>query len=89
MRCVIGPKKVRRLAKRTGLPVVRAMTRGGTDHRIDLFLGDGRTMMLWPTGELRERCRDCNGMGRVPANNWSRCVACSGDGSIPAGEVAT
>ena len=39
--CRIGEKKVALYRKKTGLLVVAALVRGGTDHRIDLCLEDG------------------------------------------------
>lgn len=44
----VRAKKVRKYAKATGLPVVRALVRGGTDHRVDLCLEDGSVVMYWP-----------------------------------------
>jgi hypothetical protein len=35
-RCRLGPRKLRQLSRRIGLEVVSALTRGGTDHRVDL-----------------------------------------------------
>lgn len=52
-RQVVGPKKVRKYAKATGLPVVKAMVRGNTGHRVDLGLEDGTIAEYWPrTGEV-------------------------------------
>ena len=51
----IGPKKVKRLAEKTGLDVVSALTRGGTDHRIDLFLSDGSVVHLYKDGTIENR----------------------------------
>lgn len=45
----VGEKKVRRYAKATGLPVVKALVRGGTDHRVDLCLEDGSVVAYWPS----------------------------------------
>ncbi len=37
MRCKISnTKKIRKLEKRTGLKILKAMTRGNTNHRIDI-----------------------------------------------------
>jgi hypothetical protein len=47
-RCAFGPKKVARFRRETGLPVVSAMTRGGTDHRIDLCLDGGLMVHMMP-----------------------------------------
>ncbi len=39
MRCLVSnPKKIRKLRRITGLPVVSALVRGNTDHRYDLKL---------------------------------------------------
>jgi hypothetical protein len=47
MRCrVSNPKTIRKLRRITGLPVVSALVRGGTDHRYDLRLeGEEKIMM--------------------------------------------
>lgn len=52
MRNLIGPKKTERYRKLTGLLVVKAMTRGNTDHRIDLCLEDGSIASLYKNGEI-------------------------------------
>lgn len=52
MRQALGEKKLKRLRASTGLDVVKATVRGNTDHRIDLWLGDGSIASLWPNGEL-------------------------------------
>lgn len=59
----VGVKKVRKYAAATGLPVVRALVRGGTDHRVDLCLEDGSVVSYWPrdgTIEHDTRWRWCN-----------------------------
>ena len=48
----LGEKKTRKLREKTGLPVVRAVVRGGTDHRIDLYLEGGVIMSLYRDGTL-------------------------------------
>lgn len=54
MRQRLGDKKVRKYAKQTGLPVVSGLVRGGTGHRVDLFLSDGSLVYYWPsTGEMK------------------------------------
>ena len=62
MRQRLGQKKIDRYAKETGLPVVTALTRGNTDHRVDLFLEDGSRVAYWPkTGDIEtpaDRARD-------------------------------
>ena len=52
MRQLLNEKKTKKLAKETGLPVVKVMVRGGTDHRKDLCLEDGSIMHLWKDGTL-------------------------------------
>ena len=53
MRQRLGEKKTRQLRERLGLPIVKVMVRGGTDHRQDLCLEDGTITSYWPaTGEL-------------------------------------
>lgn len=52
MRQAVGPRKVRQLRERTGLPVISARVRGGTDHRIDLFLEGNRTAYLFRDGSI-------------------------------------
>lgn len=52
MRCKLGPKKVARYARMTGLNVIAAFVRGNTDHRVDLFLADGRIASLYRDGTL-------------------------------------
>ena len=54
MRNKLGPKKVKRLAIKTGLPVKQALTRGGTDHRIDLLLEGGAVVHLYKDGEMEK-----------------------------------
>lgn len=52
MRCLFGKRGIKRLIKRTGLPVVKALTRGNTHHRIDMWLEDGRECSLYRNGEI-------------------------------------
>lgn len=53
MRCKIGLRKVAKYRQETGLPVVTATVRGGTNHRIDLHLEDGTIIAWWrSTGEF-------------------------------------
>lgn len=51
-RQLLSYRKVRGLARRTGLPIVAAMVRGGTDHRIDLCLDDGTIAYLSRDGSV-------------------------------------
>lgn len=52
MRQLLGTKKVKRLAAETGLPIVKVMVRGGTDHRKDLCLEDGSIVSLYRDGTM-------------------------------------
>ena len=53
-RCLIGPKKVSQYRRKTGLDVLCATVRGGTGHRVDLLIGDGSIVYLFPDGTLRK-----------------------------------
>ena len=46
----VGEKKLRRLAEKTGLDLVAALVRGGTDHRIDLCVRGGEVVHLYRCG---------------------------------------
>ena len=48
----LGPKKVNKLRETTGLDIVFALTRGGTNHRIDLHLKNGDVYHLHKTGRF-------------------------------------
>jgi hypothetical protein len=52
MRCILGPKKVAKLSKQTGLEIEYALCRGNTGHRIDLHLKDGTDVSLSTNGDL-------------------------------------
>ena len=52
MRQRMGEKKVKKLAAKTGLPVVGAFVRGNTDHRVDLLLDGGVVACLYRDGEI-------------------------------------
>lgn len=49
---ISNPKKLRRLAELVKAPVVKAFARGGTDHRIDICLADGRIVSLFKDGTM-------------------------------------
>lgn len=55
MRQQLGPRKIKKYAQMTGLAVIKGLVRGGTDHRVDLELADGRWFSLWPDGTLQEQ----------------------------------
>lgn len=48
----VGEKKVKRYRELTGLPVIAALVRGNTDHRVDLCLEDGSVWYLDKDGTL-------------------------------------
>lgn len=54
MRCTVGPKKIAKYVKKTGLPILTALVRGGTDHRIDLCLDDGSVMHWYKDGKMEK-----------------------------------
>lgn len=54
MRCKVGKKKVSAYMKKTGLPVIGASVRGGTDHRIDLYLQDGVIVYWYKDGTMEK-----------------------------------
>lgn len=55
MRCrITNTKKRRKLESIVGKPVIYAMTRGGTGHRIDIGCEDGTFYRLWPDGHLEQ-----------------------------------
>jgi hypothetical protein len=48
----LGLKKTLRLRQQTGLPVVRVLVRGGTNHSRDLLLSTGHIVMLSRDGSM-------------------------------------
>lgn len=48
----LGSKKLNKLIKSTGLDIAKAYIRGNTNHRVDLYLNDGRVFSLFKDGEL-------------------------------------
>ncbi len=49
----VGEKKITQYRQETSLHICTALVRGGTDHRVDLFLKGGRIVRWWPkTGEM-------------------------------------
>lgn len=46
----LGVKKTNKLIAETGLPIVAVLVRGGTHHRRDLCLSDGRVVHLYRDG---------------------------------------
>lgn len=42
MRCRLGRKKIRKLERILGVKITHALTRGNTNHRIDIFLEGGK-----------------------------------------------
>jgi hypothetical protein len=49
---MLGKKKLQYYREKTGLPVVSAMVRGGTDGRVDLCLEGGVVAFLFRSGEI-------------------------------------
>lgn len=49
---ITNPRKLRQLGAKIGQPVIVALTRGGTDHRIDCKLADGRDVSLYRDGTI-------------------------------------
>jgi len=58
MRCSIGKKKIAKYKKITGLPVVGALVRGGTNHRITLLLEGDLMADWWKDGSMEIRKRN-------------------------------
>jgi hypothetical protein len=54
MRCIYGPKKVKKFREKFNLPIMGVMCRGGTGHRVDLLLEDFTITYLWPDGTLQK-----------------------------------
>lgn len=49
---ITNPRTLQRLAEQTQRPIVGALTRGGTDHRIDAFEADGTTWCVYKDGSV-------------------------------------
>jgi len=54
MTCSLGPKKLKKLREKTGLDIIYARVRGGSDHRVILFVSDGATWHLHKDGTLEK-----------------------------------
>ena len=54
-RCRLRYGKARRIGASLGIAerIRGALTRGGTEHRIDLLLDDGSILCLWPDGDTQ------------------------------------
>lgn len=52
MRQRLGARKLRLYSRLTGETCVSGMVRGGTYHRVDLVLEDGRKIEYWRNGEI-------------------------------------
>lgn len=50
----LGKKKVDKLIRETGLNIVTALVRGGTNHRKDLCLVDGSVFHLFNDGSIEK-----------------------------------
>ena len=53
MRCVLSKKKVEKLIEKTGLPIARATSRGGTNHTLVLTLINGKRVFLSKDGTIK------------------------------------
>ena len=53
-RQTLNDKKIRAIARKTGLPVVAVLVRGGTDHRKDLCLEGGKVVHLYKDGTMED-----------------------------------
>lgn len=49
---ITNPRALQRLAEQTQRPIVGALTRGGTDHRIDAFESDGTVWCVYKDGSV-------------------------------------
>ena len=49
----LSDRKVKKIRAETGLPVVAVLVRGGTNHRRDLCLSDGRVVHLYKDGTMQ------------------------------------
>ena len=54
MRQWVGKKKVQKLRRELALPIVGVLVRGGTHHRRDLYLEDGRVLYLFWVGSMEQ-----------------------------------
>lgn len=43
----LGPKAIRRMERKIGVKIDHVLVRGGTDHRYDVYVADGREISLW------------------------------------------
>jgi hypothetical protein len=50
----LGTKKIEKLKRETGLPIVAVLVRGGTDHRLDLCLDDRSIVHLYRDGVMEK-----------------------------------
>lgn len=51
MRCRLRVGKAMRIGREHGRrDVINGTVRGGTDHRVDLWLMDGTILSIWPDG---------------------------------------
>jgi hypothetical protein len=54
MRQRMSEKNAMKYAKKLGLPIIRILVRGNTDHRKDLCLEDGSILHLFPDGHMEK-----------------------------------
>jgi hypothetical protein len=62
---ITNPKTIRRLERETGLKIDWAQTRGGTDHRYDLYCTDGTGYDYYRGGKPTP-----NGSRRTESGEW-------------------
>ena len=53
-RCRVGEKKIALYRRKTKLPIIAALVRGGTDHRIDLCLEGGIVIHWYNDGTMEK-----------------------------------
>jgi hypothetical protein len=47
MRCLLGTRKLAKFSRFFGINFVKGLTRGGTDHRFDLYDANGNSYYFW------------------------------------------
>jgi hypothetical protein len=52
MRCYLGKKKIERLKRLTGLPIIDASVRGNEGHSYRVLLEDKTVCQVYPDGEI-------------------------------------
>lgn len=75
MRQSVGARKVAKYKRLTGLPVVGALVRGGTSHRVDLLLDDGSITQWYPFDASRTAFTTLRWRRPTEAELWRRLEA--------------